>query len=822
MELEEALELCLDGHAVLFTGAGFSREATNRLGQPLKSAVELANHLALLTGLPEGTSLDDAAEEFTILNGEGHLVEQLKAEFTATAVTVAHKQIASIPWRRIYTTNYDNVLENAYAEVDRDLRPVTLREEARLRGDDGVSETICVHFNGFIDRLTPETVGSELKLTDTSYLTASVSDSPWATMFRQDLDLARAVFFVGYSLADLDIRRLLFDSPRLKQKCFFVIGDGAEDPTKRRVSRFGATLPLNTSDFADLLASKSQEYSSQDSERHIGYSINHFSRPEIQPAFSDQSIFDLLLLGHLQTDLVWDSLHEGNPYFLERPATEWILTKLDSGSRIAVIHSELGNGKTNFLEGLKCRALEHGYDVYTVSVRSGDIFRELHQVLNSKDKTILCIDDYPDWMDIIEHFSLNAGANASLVLSARTAVHDVMIDRLTKAVGKESIFEYPADLLTPRDLEWIIDFFDRYGLWGEKAAWPTQRKMIYLADECRSQYSGILIKLFDSPQIASRFYLILERLNRKRDYYQVLLSIMILAVVQARPTINLMIDIWGSTVMETQFKKNDAVREVFDFQAGEVKLRSATAAQFILKRVADVNVTIDTLVLMAKAVDRAGQYSEIHRFLLRKLMQFSTLQTLLPEKQRRPATIRYYEGIKNLGGCRRNPQFWLQYAIACLTLGELDRAEKYFDTAYSFASRRNNSTFQIDNHYARFLLVRAVERDDSEHCMASFRKARTIIDEQIKDDRMHYPFRVARSYLSFYEAFESRLSRTRLDEIVQAAIFVSKRIESLPNERREERSVVECFDAMQRIITKGPPGESDPSLGTARKGTEPI
>ena len=799
MELEEALELGLNGHAVLFAGSGFSRGATNSSGQPLKSAYELANHLALLAGLPEGTSLDDAAEEFVNLNGEESLVGELKTEFTVNEITSAHRQIAEIPWRRIYTTNYDNVLEKAYSDLNRNLKPVTLREEARLRGGNRASETLCVHLNGFIELTTRETIGSELKLTDTSYLTASVSESPWATMFRQDLDLARAVFFVGYSLADLDIRRLLFDSPQLKQKCFFVIGSQAEEATKRRVSRFGTIVPIETSEFADSLLEKSNNYSPQDSEVHIGYSIKKFTRPDMQSAFSDQSIFDLLLLGHLKTDLVWESLHEGNRYFLERPATQKVLESLGSGSRVAVIHSELGNGKTHFLEGIKSRALERGCEVYTVSVRSGDVFRELDQILNSGDKALVFIDDYPDWMDIIEHFSLNAKSNTSLVLSARSAVHDLMIDNLCKLVGPD-IIEYSADLLTDEELAWVIDFFDQYGLWGEKAAWSKQRKLRYLSRDCRSQFSSVLMRLFESPQIASRFNRVLERLNSKRDYYEVLLSIMILAVVQRTSTINLMIDIWGTTIMESQFKKNEAVREFFDFQAGEVRLRSATAAQFILKHVADVNLTIDTLVLMAKAMDQAGKYSEMHRLLLRDLMRFSTLQNLLPERQRRPATIRYYEGIKNLFDCRRNPQFWLQYAIACLTLGELDRAGKYFDTAYSFASSGNFRTFQIDNHYARFLLVRAVEIGDSAKCMDSFRRARQIVENQIKDGRMHYPYRVARSYRAFYEAFESKLNRTRLEEIVQAAVFVSQRIQSLPEERRYHRDVVECFDDMQRII----------------------
>ena len=802
MELKEAIELAIDGHAVLFVGAGYSQGATNSLGQPFKSARELADHLAIGAGLPNGTPLDDAAEEFVNLHGEEELVREIKAEFAVAEVTSAQKGIADLPWRRIYTTNYDNVLEKARSSSMKRLRSVTLSNEARLRDSDKISETLCVHLNGFVDNLTRDTIGSELKLTDTSYLTASVSDSPWAVMFRQDLGLARAVFFVGYSLADLDIRRLLVDSDQLKQKCFFIIGEEPDETIKRRVARFGVNVDMGSSKFADLLAEKSSNYIPADSNQHIGYSIKQFTPPEIQSSSSDQSVFDLLLLGNLKTDLVWKSLHEGDQYFLERPLTQQVLDGLDTGPRVAVIHSELGNGKSLVLEGIKCRALENGYQVYTVSVRSGDIFSELDLILNSTQKNLVIIDNYPDWTDVINHFSLNARDNSSLVLSARSAVHDVMIDNISRLLGREDIPEYSADLLTIGELEWIVDFFGQYGLWAERAAWSKERKLRYLSVQCKAQFSAILIRLFESPQIADRFDSILQKLNGRREYYEVLLSIMILVVIQRLPTMDLLMDIWGTKVLETQFKRNEVVREFFDFRAGEIKLRSATAAQFILKNVADTNLTINTLVTMAKAVDNAGKYSAAHWQLRTALMQFSTLQTLLPETQRRPATIRYYEGIKNLEGCRRNHQFWLQYAIACLTLEELDRAEKYFATAYSLARSRNSPTYQIDNHFARFLLVRAVETGDVDKCMDSFRKARRTVEEQIKDDRMHYPYRVARYYRNFFEAFESKLNRTRLEEIIQAAVFVLHRIESLPEDKRRRIDISECLGDMTKIIAK--------------------
>jgi hypothetical protein len=134
------------------------------------------------------------------------------------------------------------------------LKPVTLSDNIKDVPKDTV---LCVHLNGFVGRLTRSSLWSEIKLTDTSYLTATVATSPWATFFRQDLELAPAVFFVGYSLAAIDVRRILFESPKLKEKCFFALGISPDAATVHRASRFGSVLKVDTQKLgADLTEKK--------------------------------------------------------------------------------------------------------------------------------------------------------------------------------------------------------------------------------------------------------------------------------------------------------------------------------------------------------------------------------------------------------------------------------------------------------------------------------------------------------------------------------------------------------------------------------------
>jgi len=805
MDLDRALEHAIAGDALLFAGAGFSLGARNLRNSPFKTGSQLAAHLAELAGLPNDTSLEDAAEELAQRTGTDTLVKEIRQEFTAGEVTNAHIQISGIPWKRIYTTNYDNVLETAYHRSSRALAPVTLGDRIQ---DIPKNDTLCVHLNGYVERLTRDNLWSEIKLTDTSYLTASLSDSPWIVLFRQDLQLARAVFFVGYSLAgDLDIKRIVYESSTLKEKCFFVLGSHPSDSTRRRAERFGTVLELDSLRFAAGLQDKKRSYTPPLQSEHIEYCVRRFHVSSLPETFSDRSIFDLLLFGDVKPQFVWHSLHGGRRYFLHRSIGERAFRHLEEGSRAIVVHSDLGNGKSLIVEGLKCKGVESGYEVYDLAARTSDLLSELECVVSRVPKMLMVVENYPDWLDALEYFSIHASDKSAVVLSARTSVHDFMVDRLVAVLRTDSVPEFAVDQLVEAEREWIIDFFNEYGLWAKRAAWSRRQKQKFLAETCRSQFHAILLKLLSSPQILKRFDAVLTELSEKQDYHRIVIAILILTVLEYWPSVNTLADLCGDRVFDPQFRRNRAINELVDFAHGRARLRSSVAAQFILQEV-PAATTVEVLVDLAHRADRnAGlrEYSEM----LKRLMRFGHLQDVLPEKQRRQAILRYYEAVKNLAGCKTHPLFWLQYAIACLFLSDLERAETYFDTAYSFAQDRDYDTYQIDNHYARFLLLKVVGQGDTATCMAAFREARRIIHQQIQRERLHYPYRVATGYKEFWDKFGSGLTPQERTEVAGSAAFVAERIQRLAERYQSQRHVADCRAAMQYVIRQASTSKLD-------------
>ncbi|HSN78256.1 MAG TPA: hypothetical protein VL334_24560, partial [Anaerolineae bacterium] len=305
-----------------------------------------------------------------------------------------------------------------------------------------------------------------------------------------------------------------------------------------------------------------------------------------------------------------------------------------------------------------------------------------------------------------------------------------------------------------------------------------------------------------APQILTRLNEIAGTLSKERKYYRIASSILIYTVLGRAMTLSLLAELWGSIVYESRFRRDEALRQLISFDRDRVRMRSSVAAEYILKDIVDPNLTVDVLIEMARTADKLAPINRVYADLRTELMRFRNLNILLPEQGRRATIIRYYESIKALQGSGQHPLFWLQYAIACVTIDEYDRAERYFQTSYALGQARNHwDLYQTNNHYARFLLKKAIFSSDASNCMASFRKARAIINNQIATERRHFPYRVAILYADFYTAFAASLGDKEREEISKAATHVLNRINQLPEDVLKNRYVRECRETLSILVT---------------------
>ncbi len=795
MEFAEALKLARSGRAVLFVGAGFSHGTKNIRGREMKTGQGFSDYLAQAVGLLPGTGLMDTAEAFLEQFGPIMLVEELQNEFEASELLPHQLALSRIPWKQIYSTNYDDIVENSFKSLGVEL--VSVNPDTTIASIPKGCP-VCIHLNGSIIGITPDKLASQIKLTDTSYLTSSIADSEWAVRLRQDIDAAQAVFYIGYSTYDLDIARILFSKSGLKDKSFFVVGSTINSLLARRIDKFGTNTELSVLEFSEEIWKDA--YLPDLTALPPEYCLRTYSPKSSVEGLADEDVFELFRLGRMSEDHVFQSVTQALQYTIVRKPLSIVMGLLDAGPTAVVLHSGLGNGKTLILETLKAEAYTSGFTVISLFRQGDQLFEELGLALGRPGRLLFVVDNYGNWLDALKFIGTHHKKNISVVLAARSTTHDVLAWRVSTLLALGDVHEITLDRMPTIDLEKVAKLLDTYGLWGERSGWSLERKVRFLSANCAGAWHAILLSLFKAPQIKDRLDKLIADIKGELVYNRILVTVMVLAIIDHPTSIDNLTDLCGERTLTIGFRQNNTIRELIDIERDEVKLKSSVTGAFLLKNVADPESTLESLISITKAADYAARASWEYMAILVSLVRFGNAQNFFPEDDRGKTVLRYYEAIKELEHCKRNPLFWLQYAIACLFLEDFERSGIYFESAYSFAAASNFRPFQIDNHYARFLLLKSIRDDNATSAMVAFRKARKIIYEQIRHERLHYPYRVAALIGDWFDAYSHRLTTANKAEVKRAAEFLCATIAALPEPRQKQRYVAECYKKLQTII----------------------
>jgi hypothetical protein len=282
----------LDGDAVLFLGTGFSLGAINKANKNFPLANHLSKHLMTDLGESDDAPLQTSTEIYIKRRYQSGLLAFLNQQLGVKAIAGHHQSFARPNWRRVYTTNYDEVFERAAKAENKDVRPLTLAPRIP-KSEKGRID--CIHINGFLPSADPANLDSTLILSETAYLTNRFSETPWASQFRSDIDAARAVIFAGYSVADLHIGGILVAVKDIQKKCVFIVGPNPTILQRTTLERFGTISTISgVADAAKVLDEVVSRH--KPTPRHITFSS--FQKQDvsvIRPRSpSAQDVFNLL------------------------------------------------------------------------------------------------------------------------------------------------------------------------------------------------------------------------------------------------------------------------------------------------------------------------------------------------------------------------------------------------------------------------------------------------------------------------------------------------------------------------------------------------
>lgn len=797
MTLEDAIRHALDGRAILFTGAGFSYGATNIEGQLIPSGKALAGELLEAIGYAKtDVALDKAAAAYLRRKTKREMVEFLVQRFSVGQVTKAHELIASLPWHRVYTTNYDTVFEEAGRRAG---KLCTSIESIDQPADHLNKPSLVIHINGSITRISEGGLESSFKLISQSYAADSFESSGWAYHFRNDIRTAAAVVFVGYSMYDLDVRRVLF-SEDISSKCIFVIAplEPENELDAEDLSDLGVIAPIGVDAFATEAEIVKNNYTPQEPELLLEdwEEINLIRSTSSLP--TDTDVLDFLIAGDVSEALLLESHgpNKGN-YVVERKSFVDIDADLSKPGVCVLLIGDLGTGKTFTCDVVSQQYLSRGWSVFKLDGGSKYETSEAEAICGVPGSKLLIIENYQRHLDLLKWLSDVKPADTSIVLTARTNAHDLFSAELFGLFG-DQLRIHDVSKLSNKEMDCTVNLFDRYGIWGDRSKWGQQRKVQYIAKECSGYLPSVLIDILESKHITKRYTDLLSTTRNRADIEGLLICAFSLEVMGFYPRISHIQELVANRVSWTQLRTQEDLKAIVDFNSNIVRAKSSVLATYLLRHVFSASNIVNTLIGMTMEAETRRKERDFNNILY-SLMRFSNLSLLLPEQNRLASTINFYEGVKNLYSTRKNPQFWLQYAIACLAFGKLDRAERYFKDAYSFAPSDYN-TFQIDNHYARLLFEKALIVPSVADVLILVDEAKKIIFDQMNTEVRYYPYRVALGFFKCYERFLTSWTPEQIAYFRRIFQEVKRRCEATKGGLRNNYYVISCIEKADRAL----------------------
>lgn len=771
MKIENLIRSCFDENCVLFVGAGYSANAVNLNGSNIPVASAFSRQLSNAISLrEESENLGYTSELYQEKNGLSKLSNLIRNSFSVQECAELHQEMARFDWRRIYTTNYDNVIEIANIRVgNKKIISATTSDNAQ---DVLKKFGSIIHLNGYVERLNTNNFDDEFRLTDTSYLINQFTDSPWSRLFESDVKNCDAVIFIGYSLRyDYELKKVLYNST-VRDKTFFIVDPSfTSEEEKYTMSKFGEVIEYSYDEIANVIREERSNY------KKIEFIHKSKSLFEINPVpgnLSEESakdVINLFINGKIVDDHIKNGLKgyyvQSYPCDCEKHNAsydDWIISLLDD-YKVLNVKSDLGNGKTVFLKVLGYK-LSQKYKVYTVE-NEDSIEKELDTVYHNspQDKIIIIIDDYNMRFKTLECCKLYMD-KFILIISCRTHLNsNVKPDllRLTR-VENEDVISIDINNLSHKERLSLIYIYDKYHLWGEKDLTTQSEKEKYLQTDCKNSYSNILLDLLVSKNIQKKIDEIYIDVTKNNQIHDFMIASSVNKLCNLKidySTICRLLSV-NSFEIESQIRKSNSL-QIFSYENYEYEVKSSVFAKYLCHKNENTSRIVDILVRMVKNAVTIEINKEFFNF--KKFIVSTSNLNLVLGANKEESITKFFEGILNVGDFNRNPYFWFQFAINLTNTGDYELAETYFSNAYKYAGKLESyDKYQLDTHYARFLFEKALNFIVPENPMDVFMEAHSKLVPQKRNnysnrgEKLYFSLKQVYFYKDFYNRYKSKFT----------------------------------------------------------------
>ncbi|MDH0614105.1 MULTISPECIES: SIR2 family protein [unclassified Agrobacterium] len=806
----EAINDIAGGGAICFVGAGFSWGATDSKNVEVPSVGKLCDEICKFPGLEDakGSPLTDLAD---YCDDKPELKEALHnllvARLTSCTVKQFHFDVMQMPWRAVFTTNFDDVAETAM-EKKRPQIITTASDARNLKA--GTCPLYYLHGRArdFLEGVRDPS----LVVSETNYLELKDENRNLYAALVNEVHAAKRVFFIGYSLRDAEIASRLFSIEGFKDKSIVICAPDEKKVTVSRLTKFGATYPLGVERFADLLPKRTTPPSKSDDLSLLAY-VSAKKPIAAKEDVSSEDLETLLLSGKFD-DAAYAAQqrnrHQRPEYCIPRSAH--LSTVFDTNLKRFIVTSDLGNGKSIFLDQVAYEAQGKGYEVITVYTQLPDALSELETLLSSNNKRLYIVDGLVRYRKAVRFIGSRLPANSILICASNEMLDDISLSTVAEEMGGATR-EIDLNVLSSSELDDWDYLLERWGFWENRIEESKFERLDFLRNRCGAENRSIILSLFRESKLSVKIEQIVDFfVTRYPSHRKSFIAVLINALCQNH------VD-WLRIVDWLKIDNSELKKAVISSPVGEImrdkkRWYEFTSTELALYILNNHDFDFDDVVGVYTKIVRETAYSSNDprsgfdaRENLKELMRYRFLTRLFNNEETGTSSINaVYHQLSTVPRIRENDQFWLQYAMARMEVDDLPKAETYLKTAIGIATKKGEaySKRQIIDQRVR-LIFRKYAATTKKIVKADIILACDDLIDLLKDKSspMIYPLRSAKYVLAFLEEKADRLDQALVESLRSAAEELARRIPEgrLDKAQKGETEVIKkCVRSIKLIL----------------------
>jgi len=788
MDIQQAIQYALEGNAILFTGAGFSYGALNINDKKFITGLSLRDHLAEECGITNTQSSLSSVADYHINYHKGYqtIIETLTRLFSVKEITNAHKDIMSVKWKRVYTTNYDEIAEFAAAQNGIFLKPVTLSSECR----NPATQNVCVHLNGYIKNLSEQTLMKEFKLSDTSYDAETLRGKPWFDFMEKDFLSAKAIFVVGFSLSgDIDISRLLA-VPTISSKIIFINKPNMDPIDKNVLEKYAPVYEIGIDSFANSILEEKKNYvpSPMMGIQFESFIYEHM-HTEAPSVVNLQDLTHFYSLGKINSSLFSRDGFGDYKYIAPRKALNMLLKNINN-KKVFLAISTLGNGKTVFCNMVRYALSQVDVNVFFLSKQLVDIEFEISEICKCKKRSIVIIDDYYKHLDILKCFNLYGCENVAFVLTSRQSKLATNYRKLVNALNIQENEIQPLYLYSLVDDEprFLANVLSENKVLPEKIGSKSVDNITeYFKSNCNCSIANIVLDFYNNHSIRNELTTLIQTATSEEnsDIHDLCVLALCSSVMNLGLTFSDMLFLLKVDYLRLSYKMSPLLEELFNINNDSIEITSSIIAKSLLYTIISPSSLTEVLIKVVTEANRLYNHDSKYRELLKAILSHTNYEPLIRNDSANLSHVmNFYNRIRNLDFCKNNPFYWEQFASICIEAKDYVTANQCIQSAYTCAKQISGFTpFQIATIHGE-LILEELQNElhtsvvDVDNCVDRLTEAHALFLKYYShpENNHYHIFSCTQSYLSIFSLVKEKMSTRHISIYIEKLTDILNRM----------------------------------------------